>query len=207
MKPGIYIRIIWPSVLLISFFLVFCCGVSAQEVGTFKDKRDGHMYSSIAIGKQVWMAENLKFLPASGAWAYNDSSDCIKVYGYLYEWNEAQTACPKGWRLPTADEFGILFESLGGESVASSKLMEMDSVFWNGFDTVTGNVDVQQTLLGGTRKGDGTYSGLRLWGGLWSASLDNEGFPADFLFGRGDPSVSRSAHNKSSAFSVRCIRK
>ena len=31
----------------------------------------------------------------------------IQDYGNLYSWEEAQTACPSGWRLPTPSEFSL----------------------------------------------------------------------------------------------------
>ena len=195
------------SIVLICFFSMTCIVSSGQEVGTFKDKRDGQIYSWAKLGKKMWMTENVKFLPSSGAWAYNDSLQYVETYGYLYDWNTAQQVCPKGWRVPSVDEFGILFESLGGDSIASRKFMEMDTIFWNRLDSVTGNPTRNATSFGGTRRGDSTFSGINVWGGLWSSTLDEDGYPVDFLFARGDPSISRSSHNKTSGFSVRCIRK
>jgi len=32
-------------------------------------------------------------------------------YGGYYKWQEAKTACPSGWRLPTGDELGTLLDT------------------------------------------------------------------------------------------------
>lgn len=73
---------------------------------TFQDARDGKDYYYTAIGDRDWMRQNL-------AWAQTGVSlaGCAvmtDVFGRYYTWEEAQTACPAGWRLPTDAEFTAL---------------------------------------------------------------------------------------------------
>lgn len=79
------------------------------EEGTFTDSRDGTEYGYVTIGDQVWMAENLKYLPAvtgprtgSGnaphyyVYDYDGThvteakaTDNYRIYGVLYNWTAA----------------------------------------------------------------------------------------------------------------------
>lgn len=96
--------------------------------GTFVDSRDGNEYSWVRIGNQIWMAENMAYLPKVNAHSEGShtepfyyvmeysgtnvnmakTTDYFKTYGVLYNWTAAQVACPAGWHLPTDTEFRTL---------------------------------------------------------------------------------------------------
>jgi uncharacterized protein (TIGR02145 family) len=111
---------------------------------------DGNTYYAVTIGKQVWMAENLKTtklndrssitLIASSTtwtsttkpaycWFYNDTT-YKALYGGLYNFYAVATGklCPSGWHIPSHDEFKAMEKSLGMSQA------EADSLGWRGTD-------------------------------------------------------------------------
>jgi uncharacterized protein (TIGR02145 family) len=186
--------------------LFFCNSLNAQEKGTVKDSRDGHVYQWIKIGKKAWLAENLKYNAKPGSWYYNNDSNNAPIHGRLYTWNAALTACPKGWVLPGDADWKLLIEKLGGVEVTGGKLQDLDSLYWNANKNIPESAKTISSLLGGVRHSDSTYTGISLWGGLWSATVTNEA-ATNYLFVRGDKSIGKSSNDKNSAFGVRCVKK
>jgi len=200
LKPGFQITI------MLFFFLCFSAGfIYGQDKGTFTDKRDGHTYRWAAFGKQVWLLGNLGYKTPTGSWVYNNDTTKEAAYGRLYDWTTAQKACPKGWHMPKDGEWNTLITILGGEDVAGGKLQEADSIPAAIRPAKEGDLDNFTALLAGMRHMDSSYTGFGMWGGCWSATAPTD-IATVFLFTRHGKPIGKSSNDKTSAFSVKCVR-
>jgi uncharacterized protein (TIGR02145 family) len=169
-----------------------CGGGSA---GTLTDI-DGNVYELVQIGNQIWMAENLKVkqyndgtpiqeianntqwwnLPANeGAWcAYDNDAQLADLYGHLYNWGAVNSGklCPSGWHIPTSTEWEVLFDFLGGESVAGGKMKTTTG--WFAPNTGATNESGFNGLPGGIRwYSSGVFTELNESASWWTASPNN----------------------------------
>jgi uncharacterized protein (TIGR02145 family) len=149
-----------------------------ELTGTFTDNRDNKIYNYVTIGSQVWMAENLKYLPAAFSnhdilsnteplYYHNNYSK----YGVLYNWPAAMEACPQGWHLPSHDEWNDLINYLGGATVAGGKMKEEGFEYWDEPNEGATNESGFKALPGGTT--DWARAGMFAF--FWSSTLDPDG--------------------------------
>ena len=78
---------------------------------------------SATIGGKQWMAMNLNN-PASGV-SYKNATVTDPIFGRLYTWEEASSACPAGWHLPSAEEWDAIGEDVSG-LMAPAKFQDLD---------------------------------------------------------------------------------
>ncbi|MBO4585751.1 MAG: hypothetical protein J5675_04025 [Bacteroidales bacterium] len=71
----------------------------------------GQKYLQVSLGGLIWTAENIYETP--GGYSYLDCDVMDSVFGRYYSYEDALTACPEGWRLPTQAEWDALDQDTG----------------------------------------------------------------------------------------------
>jgi uncharacterized protein (TIGR02145 family)/uncharacterized repeat protein (TIGR02543 family) len=194
--------------------------------GIFVDKRDGNIYTTVKIGIQTWMAENLNLNIADGAgsWCYGNSLDSCAKYGRLYDWPTAMAGkagskkepsgvrgvCPEGWHLPSQGEWAELDKYVDDGKYfpgAASKLKSKHG--WTGYKDENGNGGDDygfSALPGGRRNADEGFNSAGNFGHWWMATVTEYGneFPCNLTMGSGGR-ISVANNRKTTAFSVRCV--
>jgi uncharacterized protein (TIGR02145 family) len=199
---------------------------SAKTYGSMTDQ-EGNVYKTIVIGNQEWMAENLKTSIyrngnsignitdnsqwsslTTGAWCNLNNNNSLECpYGKLYNWYavaDSRNVCPIGWHVPTDFELRTLYSSLGGESVAGSKMRSTGTSYWpieNGFTNESGF----SGLPGSVRNTNGQFTPGNNVGGWWSSSEVSTAAWILYLTYSYSPAA-RVNYDKHYGYSVRCLR-
>ena len=219
------------AILLI--FMINSC--KKNDDNSIKDA-DGNVYTSVTIGTQVWMKENLKTTkyrngdligttsPATldislestykYQWAYNGDESNVNTYGRLYNCyavTDTRNVCPVGWHVPTDAEWTTLTTYLGGENVAGGKLKEAGFTHRQSPNEGASNSSGFTAFPSGFRDGNGTYGYIGYIANWWSSSelWRQPMFTIDFfeLVYYDYSFVPRYIEeNKQIGFSVRCLR-
>ena len=188
---------------------------------------DGNTYTSVIIGEQEWMVENLRTtkyadgtpIPnvtdsnqwrdlKTGAWCNyeNDSSQYEATYGKLYNWYAVETGklCPTGWHVPTDAEWTVLTDYLAANGHSGSEGTALKST--SGWNSDGNGTDAYGWLAlpGGGRWSFG-FGGIGS-GNWWSSSDNSPGHAWLRYMESSSDTVARGDGNKWDDFSVRCLR-
>jgi uncharacterized protein (TIGR02145 family) len=186
-------------------------------------------YESVVIGTQTWMKKNLN-IETEDSWCYDDDPANCEIYGRLYTWEAAMSACPSGWHLPSAAEWQTLVEFAGGEDEDTAGMKLKAASGWNDFqicdegwewdeeDEAFCSVEITNVPGGGTDDyefaalpggygySDGSFNGVGDKGNWWSSAGDTY-YASSPEMGYSREFVDWDTWPKSSSLlSVRCIK-
>lgn len=196
------------------------------------DSRNGKTYKTLKIGNQTWMAENLNFASKQSKCYDNEESNCDK-YGRLYTWDDAMSACPDGWHLPSNGEFETLAEYVGNgrdyelESYLNEEIeirgahstakiwkdvgMKLKSRSgWNDYEGNSGNgldefgFEALSTGVYDYKDGKFLFKGITTH--FWSSTNYSETSANCFILDHKFGGAIVFHFNKQNAYSVRCIK-
>jgi uncharacterized protein (TIGR02145 family) len=137
---------------------------SSQNPNTFVDSRDMQSYTTVTIGSQTWIAQELNYgtlepsantlQQANQKYCYQNLTEECSKGGGLYQWHRAmnlhdtcatkscanliqsphQGICPAGWHIPSPAEWQQLGQALGGLSTAGAT-MKWNNTPWGTWNT------------------------------------------------------------------------
>jgi len=201
--------------------------------GSMTDQ-EGNVYKTVSIGTQTWMAENLRTSK------YNDGTDIpkivddkewanlttgaycnllnienteiIAIFGHYYNWYAVNTSklAPKGWHVPTDADWTKLFDYLGGQYIAGTKLKETGTNHWSGSNNESTNETGFTALPGGERYisyiGTGEFGGGAATGCWWSATECTTDLSWAQVMYNSDAIVYHLGTDKPNGLSVRLVK-
>ena len=197
---------------------------------------EGNAYKTVAMGTQVWMAENLKTatlnegtiiplitdniiwsdMTPKYTWPGNDPAANKNTYGALYNGFVVATGklCPAGWHVPADSEWKTLEMYLGMTQKQADSESNRGTDQGAQMKSTTGwpdqgngyNTSGFSAIPGGFRNPLGTFSDFRI-GQFWSSTKDTR---YDFLWTRSliynNQYVGRGLVSMQGGSSVRCIK-
>ena len=201
---------------------------------TIKDI-EGNSYKTVYIGNQEWMAENLRVskyndgtaIPnvidnsqwttlTSGAYAYyNNDSINNAIYGKLYNWfvvsptaNGNKNVCPTGWHAPSNDDWNVLTNYLGGDTIAGGKMKEVGTAHWETPNSLGTNSSLFTALPSGDRYYlTGNFDNLGLNCYWWCTTEFDQKNAWVHSLGYNFYSIHSGGNsNKNYGLSIRCIK-
>jgi uncharacterized protein (TIGR02145 family) len=208
--------------------------ITTKRNGTLTDNRDGRTYKWVEIGDQIWMAENLSYLPYispftndTGIFVYNYKGSSVdiaknteefKKYGCLYTWEISLHVCPDGWHLPGDAEWqelersvGMTLRQIGGYGwQGNNEDNLLKSTSWSEYNGKPNNATSFSALPAGYHHLEDTYYGYIYFSGLgnltYFGSSTKYDFPIMIGLASSSKGIMRTGASENYGCSIRCIR-
>ena len=166
---------------------------------------DGNTYPSTTAGGKIWLGANL--YGTSAGVPYLDCAVMDSVYGRYYTWEEAQTACPSGWHLPSAEEFDQCLGTDAGALMVNANF-EDDNLweYWSNV-TITNSLSFNAIPAGYTDLNNkGTFSGHKEYACWWTSTKDEDLGCFRYIYEKQEEIQKGKGDIKTLALNVRCVK-
>jgi uncharacterized protein (TIGR02145 family) len=195
---------------------------------------EGNIYTTVIIGTQTWMAENLKttkyndntsiplvtdntiwasLITPGYCWYNNDAANYKASYGALYNCytldptgNIGKNVCPVGWHIPTYDEWTTMITFIDSYGYDGGYLKETGTIHWQAPNEGATNSTGFTALPGGSRYIDGNFKDIGILGCFWSPNDQSGASDRYFFMGYSYSYAGWLWDSKKNGFSVRCIK-
>jgi len=196
--------------LILAFLFLLAVSVSfgqekkkkkfSHTIGSYTDQRDGKEYRTITFTKQhhnsyiqrTWLAENLKY-EVEGSLCYDDLKEYCDAFGKLYNYEQANLACPSGWHVPTIVEWKHLFAFFEGSHHAAKHLM-------------SGGDSDMNMLYGGFATASKEFQQAGSSGNWWDNELKDSNTAGIITLQKGSEQIYHSKVGDSYFLHTRCVK-
>jgi len=190
---------------------------------------DGNQYSTINVGNDLWMAENLAVthyndgtpianitdndqwivtLSPAMRW-YDNNEEIYKQIGALYNWYVVETGklCPQGWHVSTEKEWELLAWTVSGNAIAGNKLRAKGNDIWKPSENIGTDFIGFNALPGGfVHDFTGKTSSFGEYASFWTSDEYSRAFGWGRSIHINNPELRRFNDGKKGGFSVRCVK-
>lgn len=172
----------------------------SHTLGTFTDPRDGQEYKTITFIKmhhnveirRTWFAENVNY-DLEGSKCYKETGVYCDKFGRLYNYEQANLACPPGWHVPTIHEWKHLLHFFGGWHHSGQYLID-------------GKESDMDMLFGGFGHQSGDFKGVGVHGNWWDNELKDSNSAGIITLRKGDENIYHSRIGDQAYLSARCVK-
>ncbi len=224
-------------VLLIVLLISWSINYGQGNTETVTDV-EGNVYKTVKIGTQTWMAENLKVTRLSSGEAlsevqnkdlwemynyagycwYNNDVFFKNTYGALYNFigidlqnkpEYGKRLTPKGWHVPSDEEWQVLINYLGGEKIAAAKMKEAGTDHWTTTNAETKNESGFTALPGGYRTnimGIVKYMSVGEYAMFWSSTKKDGKHVWSYWIKKDTNEILKFPWSKYCGLSIRCVK-
>ena len=210
--------------MLVLLFL--CTGGCKRPInpilGEMTDARDGQTYQTVKLGDQTWLAQDLNYETDNNSWCYDDDPANCEIYGRLYDWEAALTACPAGWHLGSDEEWSTLVKYLdprsepndgfeiskiAGGMLKTTGTIEDGAGLWSSPNTGATNSSKFSALPSATRNKKGAYKCLGANSMFWTSTEYDATYSWTMYLDMTQSNITRDymGATKQYGLSVRCV--
>jgi uncharacterized protein (TIGR02145 family) len=179
-------------------------GNPCPDLPVLTDTRDGKQYPTVLIGDQCWLRENLNYTTGVSYCYDNDPANC-DIYGRLYDWTTALTACPPGWHLPSRAELITLSAAVDNDA---GKLKSTGTLWLEPNAGATNESGFTALPAGFWNSYQGTFNSMGSHTVFWSSTESAPSSPLAWyhMLVNYNTTIYNYENDKDLGHSVRCLR-